>query len=381
MKIAQVTATFPPYMAGIGNVCYHNSLELAKLGHEVTVYTSNYPNIEYKYPNIFQVKRLPSLFRFGNAPFLPGLMNIKDYDIVHLHYPFYFGSEMIYAISKLRKLKYIITYHHDVINTGLIGLFCKVNSSTLMKLIINSASKIGVTSLDYVQQSIIKDIINIKRKNDWVVEIPNGVDINLFNPSVDGTKIKKQHGIESKEVVLFVGALDKAHYFKGIEYLLRSFAKLKNNDANLLIVGNGTLKKLYIEIAKELNILDKTVFVGNVSNDDLPKYYAASDIIVLPSISMGEAFGVVLIEAMATGKPIIASNLPGVRTVISDGINGFLAEPKNVEDLASKIEYLLENEDVRREFGKQGRKKAERYYSWENIGKKLESIYLEVLSS
>lgn len=381
MKIAQVTATFPPYMAGIGNVCYHNSFELAKLGHEVTVYTNNYPNVECNYPSIFQVKRLPSLFRYGNAPFLPGLMNIKNFDIVHLHYPFYFGSEMIFAISKLRKLKYIITYHHDVINTGLIGLYCKVHSSTLMRLIINNASKIGVTSRDYVQHSIIRDIINTKRKKEGVVEIPNGVDVNLFNPTVNGTKIKKRHDIESKEVVLFVGALDRAHNFKGVEYLLKGFAKLKNNDACLLIVGEGTLKKRYIGIAEELNIANKTFFVGNVTTADLTKYYAASDIVVLPSISMGEAFGVVLIEAMATGKPIIASNLPGVRTVVSDGVNGFLAQPKNVDDLTSKIEYLLENEAIRRDFGKEGRKKAERNYSWEKLGKKLESIYLEVLSS
>ena len=103
MKIAHVTATFPPNFTGTGVVCYHNCLELGKLGHDVTVLTANYPKVEYEYPDILNVKRLDPLFRIGNGPFLPGLLKIKGFDIVHLHYPFFFGSEMIYLRSKFYK--------------------------------------------------------------------------------------------------------------------------------------------------------------------------------------------------------------------------------------------------------------------------------------
>ena len=92
---------------------------------------------------------------------------------------------------------------------------------------------------------------------------------------------------------------------------------------------------------------------------------------------MGEAFGLVLVEAMACGKPVIASDLPGVRTVVDDGVNGFLVRPRDCEDLATKMRLLLENNEIRVTFGRAGRKKVEEKYSWENIGKKLERLYLE----
>ena len=93
---------------------------------------------------------------------------------------------------------------------------------------------------------------------------------------------------------------------------------------------------------------------------------------------MGEAFGLVLVEAMATGKPVIASDLPGVRTVVNNGKDGFLVEPKNVEDLTLKIQYLLENEEVRKKFGSEGKKKVEEKYSWDKIAWKLAKIYSNI---
>ena len=99
-----------------------------------------------------------------------------------------------------------------------------------------------------------------------------------------------------------MGALDTPHFFKGIEYLLKSFAEINREDVRLVVVGDGNLKEYYMDIAKKEGVEGKTIFTGRVSNEDLPKYYAASDLIVLPSVTMGEAFGMVLIEAMAVGR-------------------------------------------------------------------------------
>jgi len=377
MEIAQITATFPPYMGGTGNVCYHNSLELAKLGHDVTVFTSRFPDIDYTYPDLIHVKRFKPVFRIGNAPLIPELLKLKGFDIVHLHYPFYFGGETVYLISKLREQKYIITYHQDVVFEGFLNVFPKIHALTIAKLIINSANKICVTSFDHAKNSFIKEII--EKRQDSVVEIPNGVDIHRFNPNVNGNPIREMYQIGDEKVILFVGALDRAHYFKGVEYLLKSFAKLGNHEAKLIIVGEGELKKYYEFLSKKLGIRNKTIFAGKVSDDDLPKYYSASDLLVLPSISV-EMFGIVLVEAMSTGRPVISTELPGVRTVVDDGVNGFLVKPRNVEELTLKIDYLLENEDIMKKFGKMGRKKVEERYSWEKIGKKLERVYQEVLN-
>lgn len=375
MKIAQVTATFPPYFGGTGNVCYHNSIELAKRGHSVTVFTSG-THSNHKYIDSISIEYLKPAFKFGNAPFLPGLAELKDFDLIHLHYPFFFGSELIYLVSKLKKIKYIITYHNDVLSSGIIGLFFKVHNATFMKVIINNASAICVTSLDYAQNSLIKDVVN----NDYkrIIEMPNGVDIDKFNPNVNGETVKERHGIASKKIILFVGALDTPHFFKGVDFLLESFSKIVGDNVRLVIVGDGDLKNHYINIAKQKGVEDITIFAGRVSNEDLPKYYAASDLVVLPSITMGEAFGMVLIEAMATGKPVIGSNLPGIRTVIDNDINGYLVEPKDTNELASKMRYLIDNNDVCKKFGSNGRKKVEERYSWEKIGSDLEKVYFEL---
>lgn len=375
MKIAQISATFPPYMAGTGNVCYHNAVELAKLGHDVTVFTSRYPDEDYTYPDLITVKRYKPWFRIGNAPFLPQLLSLRGFDIIHLHYPFFFGGELVYLLSKLTKQKYVITYHNDVILQGLTRRALAIYNSLVTRLVCDRSQKVCVTSIDYAQHSEISKITTVTTEK--LVEIPNGVDINRFDPSLDQHEIKKRYSIDSKKVVLFVGALDSAHYFKGVDFLLRSFAQIRDENTYLIVVGDGDLRQSYIELSQNLNISDRTFFTGRISDDDLPKYYAAADLAVLPSTTMGEAFGLVLVEAMACGKPVIASDLPGVRTVVDDGVNGFLVKSGDCDDLAAKMRYLLENDKLRKTFGKAARKKVEEKYSWGEIGEELEKLYLE----
>ncbi|NJE77436.1 glycosyltransferase family 4 protein, partial [Thermococcus sp. ES12] len=149
------------------------AIELAKLGHEVTVFTSRYPDEEYEYPDIITVKRFKPLFRIGNAPFIPQLLReIKDFDIVHLHYPFFFGGEFIHFIKKLRNIHYVITYHNDVILPGMLNFPLKFYKTMLMKQILKNAEKIIVTSLDYARNSELWKISEIQEK---IVGIPNGV--------------------------------------------------------------------------------------------------------------------------------------------------------------------------------------------------------------
>lgn len=376
MKIAQISATFPPYMGGGGNVCYHNAVELAARGHDVTVYTSGNSDYFYSYPFSIKVNRIRPLFSIGNAPFIPSLLNIRDFDIIHLHYPFFFGGEMIYLLSKLTKQKYLISYHNDVILSGKIKPFLEIYKWTIMPTIIKNAKKICVSSFDYGHNC---ELSNYSDTIDPIVELPYGVDTNNFNPNVNSNEIIEKHKLNNKKIILFVAALDKAHHFKGLENLLISFSSIDDVTARLIVVGEGELKYYYIKLARELGIADKVIFTGSVSNENLPKYYACADMLILPSISSSEAFGLVLVEAMACGKPVIASNFPGVRMVVDHGLNGFLVQPGDVNDLTLKINYLLKNNDICISLGREGRKKAEEKYSWERIAERLESIYHNML--
>lgn len=377
LKIAMLTANFPPYFGGIGNACYHNALELAKLGHEVTVFTRKYER-QFDYPKEIKVVQLRSAFSFGNGVLLPGLLGIKGFDVLHVHLPFHFGAELASIVSLARGIPIVVSYQMDLVGEGLLKRAFWLHEKTFLKLVLLRARKIIVSSKDYAQHSNFKKLFE-KRAKD-VVAIPNGVNIEEFSPKISGAQVKQLLKTKNgNHTVLFVGALDKAHYFKGMDFLLKAFSLLQDKKAHLLIVGEGELKQDYIDECGWLGIADRVFFAGRVSQEDLPKYFAASNFLVLPSVDKGEAFGIVLVEAMAAGKPVIASNLPGVRSVVSDKKNGLLFETGNEKDLVEKLDWLLENKKARKRFGKAGRKKAETEFDWHKIAKKMEKVYLQVV--
>lgn len=379
MRIAQVSATFPPYQGGTGNVCYHNSQELVKRGHEVHVYTAAYMDTPYE-ENFHRVKvhRLKPLFQFGNAPFIPGMLNLKGFDIIHLHYPFIFGAEMVWLISKLRGIPYVLTHHNDLIGTGLRQYLFEIYSALWTRAVFNGAAKFAAVSKDHAAHCRLTPLFK-KRWGD-VVEVPNGVDINLFRPGFNGLEIRiKAHIPQDAKVILFVGALDKAHSFKGVEVLIQAFAQINDPQSCLMIVGDGDLRNHYESLAGAAGISTRVYFIGKVPNEDLPPYMAAADLLVLPS-TPPESFGMVLIEAMACGLPVIAHDIPGVRSVVADGADGYLVEPGNTADLSQKINKMLSlTVKERQAMGIRGHMKVNREYSWESVGEKLEMLYQQLL--
>lgn len=379
MRIAHVTATFPPHHTGTGVVCYHNALGLARLGHEVTVFTADYPAGDHAYPAEIVVRRLPVLFRIGNGPVLPGLLGLGGFDIVHLHYPFYFGSETVFLKSVTDGLRYVVTYHQDVLLAGLLRFLDKLHHRLVGKRILARAGKVLATSWDYARASRLSELMQIRPED--VAELPNGVDAQRFHPDVDGDGLRARYGLKRTDrVVLFVGALDRAHYFKGVGVLLQALAHTPDKGIRLLVVGDGNLRSTYQQQAIRLGLGDQVIFCGRVSDEEMPAHYALCDLLLLPSTTMGEAFGVVLLEAMACGKPVIASDLPGVCSVVNDGKDGLLVRPGDIEDLVGKIQMLLDDPQRRQEMGERGRAKVEEKYAWPKIIPRLVQVYEEVLS-
>jgi glycosyltransferase involved in cell wall biosynthesis len=379
MRIAHVTATFPPQFTGTGMVCYYNAFGLAQLGHEVTVFTAANPSGSFTYPKEFTVKRLPILFRFGNAPCLPNLFRISGFDLIHLHHPFIFGAELIWTNSRLRNSPYIITHHNNLMDDGVKGKVFDLYSSLSIPIVFKSAAKCAFVSLEHATHNGYKELISSDRQK--YLEIPNGVDPELFSPNGGGQKIRAKLGIRDDELILlFVGVLDLAHHYRRVDLLINSLKVLDDTSAHLIIVGNGRRSKNYRELVVELGLTSRIHFLGKIPHHELPAIYAAADIFVLPSV-IQEAFPLVVLEAMACGKPVIVSNLPGVRSMVSDGKNGFLVQPGNLQDLVNKINILLASPDKRLKFGICGRAKVENLYSWQVIIPQLESIYMETLSS
>ncbi len=372
MRIAHVTATFPPYYGGTGNVCYHNARVLAARGHDVHVFTADWPGSPDDPPGV-TVHRLKPVVRVGNAPVLPQLLRLGNFDLVHLHYPFYSGAEFV----ALSGAPYVVTYHQDVQLAGWLGRATSLHGQTIGKLLLKRAARLCPTSLDYLHHSAIADLV--PSLGDLVVALPNGVDLERFNPGPLDLDTRRRWGFpDDAVIVLLVGGMDRAHYFKGVPTLLQALTQVPGVSA--ILVGDGDLRPRFERQAQALGLSNRVRFTGRVGTDELPRLYRAADVLALPSQTPGEAFGMVLLEAMASGRPVIATDLPGVRSVVAHGSDGFLVRPGNARDLAEMIAAVAGmTVEERMALGAAGRAKVEAHYDWERIGDRLEAIYAAAL--
>lgn len=367
MKIAQIVCTFPPYKGGMGNSAYHFSKILKKYGHKITTFTPAINSIKQNLEKKSTI-RLSTWLKYGKGAFMPQLFfKLKKFDIIYLHYPFFGTAEIIWLIKSIYrdKKKLIIHYHMDVAGLSFLAKLLSLPSKLICNSLFKQADIITCASIDYIKHSNISKFY--KKNKHKFFEIPFGVDIDKFKPDTE----KKESKIIN---ILFVGSLDKAHYFKGINILLNTASILNSNNFKILIVGDGNLRQKYEKQSIKKGLKNKIKFLGKISDEELPKIYRKSDLFILPSINSNEAFGLVLLEAMASGIPVIASDLPGVRKVFQDGIHGLLAKPGDANDLKNKIESFLTDNKKIKNMGLAGRKLVKEKYSWLMVGKKLNKI-------
>jgi glycosyltransferase involved in cell wall biosynthesis len=173
--------------------------------------------------------------------------------------------------------------------------------------------------------------------------------------------------------------MDRPHAFKGVGFLLDAWGRLGLAGTKLVLVGQGELRPSYLDRATALGLSKSVVFSGPVEDEDLPRLYTLADLLVLPSLDRSEAFGLVLLEAMASGRPVIASALPGVRSVFEDGKEGFLFPAGDENAFLAKLRLLLGDDGLRARMGAAGRGRAVSTYAQEVVWRRLERVFLEVL--
>ncbi|HRR39483.1 MAG TPA: glycosyltransferase family 4 protein [Candidatus Paceibacterota bacterium] len=240
---------------------------------------------------------------------------------------------------------------------------------------------------------VSKPVLSQIKYNGFTKIIPNGVDLDFFNPR--GEKIEKfcavplNNNLCSGPIIniLFVGRIEKR---KGLIYLVKAFEILKNissfggsnkesnfKNIRLIIVGDGDKKEDIERYVKKHHIPD-VFFEGRAKEEDLPKYYRTADICCFPSL-YGEAFGIVLLEAMASGKPVVAFANQGYKEVLVDKGADFLVQPKDVQGLVQRLKILIKDDKKRKEMGEWGRQEAEKY-SWEEIANQTLKFYKEAIN-
>ena len=321
--------------------------------------------------------------------------NVKKSFLAKIQILLFLASQIKNAKNIIKKEKISLIHAHWIIPQGLIGVLLKkiykvplivtVHGSDLFplknKIFINLQKK-AVTNSNIVtvnsktgEKELFSRFPEIKTK---LKTIPMGIDIKIFRPKNIKFKYKKY---KNNKIILFVGRFNEQ---KGIEYLIKAMpsvvSKIKN--AKLLIIGEGDYRRYLEKITNDLKINDFVEFLGSKPHKELPDYYNLADIFVLPAVTTKigtEAFGLVLIEAMACGTCVIGSSSGGIKNVIKDNFNGLIFQEKNSEELANKIVKVLEDSKLKKKLSRNGLKYASQNYNWEIISNKFLKIYQQLL--
>ena len=335
MKIAMV-GQFPPHVGGVGVHIHTLSKKLVEEGHEVYVIT--YPHKEIKDIdgihvigpkglNIPGVRGL--MFKMNAKKALEELLEKEDIDIIHGHYLFPAGAAAV-EVGKEHGIKTYVTAH----GSDMFELYKKQPfMRSPVKKVLRDADGVFAVSNALKHEIIATGVTGIanKTKLSW-----NSVDINKFSSKANDS-FKKENKLEDKPIVLFVGNLIKR---KNVESLLEA-KKVSQSDYYLVIVGDGPLFKKLSKKVEEENIHD-VIFTG--SRNDVENIIPSCDVLVLPSYS--ESFGLVLIEALACGKPVIGSDVGGITEIINNDV-GLLVNPNKVSSIAKAIDTIIGDDDFR----------------------------------
>lgn len=365
MKIAQVVCVYPPYAGGIGTSAFKLQKTLS-IKYDSHVFTTKDKHGIVEDDNKNNIIRLRPFLKLGHGSILVSLLKkLKGFDVIYFHYPF-FGTGIIIWLFKILhpKIRLIIHYHMDVHHKNILFKILSWPEEIIKKSLFKKSEIIVSASLDYIKHSQIKNIHN-KYPNKFK-EIPFSVDTNEFKP----LEIDKKENI-----ILFVGGLDRAHYFKGVDILIKAIKEIKDIELELRIIGEGELKNEFKNLSRDLGIENKIKFLDRPDRESFIKNFQQAKVLVLPSINSNEAFGIVLIEAMACGTPVIASDLPGVRSVFKNEKSGLLVEPKNIEDLKNKIKLILQDQEKQKKMSQEAYRLVLEKYSKEIIDKKVLEIF------
>jgi glycosyltransferase involved in cell wall biosynthesis len=361
LKIAILALTFPPYVGGTEIATYNIATHLAKLGHSVDVITSFEKGVPQNYKeNGFWVHRI----KYLNTKYI-GMVSfwLKSLFVLRNANPdIIFAQDLLMSVSGwLFRLLYRRPY--IVCGQGSDVFLSKKNERMLYKMTLKNANAVVALS-----NQMKNEMNNIYPRNIFV--IPNGIDPGIYS-GISKSDMRKKFNIPADTSILIcVARLDPV---KGISYLLQSLPNIVRqfDKTKLIIIGGGQIREELESLAISLGLGRYVEFIGEVAYELVPEYLAMADVFVLPSLS--EGLPVSVLEAMASGLPVVSTKVGGLPAIIIDNWNGFLVEPGNPRLLSEKIIFLMHNKDIYNEIKKNNILAASNY-SWDHIVKELESL-------
>ncbi|MEK7624978.1 MAG: glycosyltransferase family 4 protein, partial [Patescibacteria group bacterium] len=313
-----------------------------------------------------KIVRSRPLIPGGAAGWVPAWRKqLAGFDLIHLHYPFYGGAESVWLNSG--KVPYIITYHMDAQPTALFKKPIKlIYDRFLAPYIIRGARRVILVD-DNHSFSLDKKISSSQK-----VLLPNGIDIGIFSPGVVSPNEFGLDKLVGKDLFLFVGNFLSV---KGLPLLIKAWNKLSDNQAHLLVVGGGHSESSYKKLAEKFGVADRIHWQGPCYDKNrLAKYYRLAAAVIIPSFS--ESFSLVAGEALASGCPVIASDVPGIRGRVKDGKTGFLFESGAERGLIDALEKFMRLSTAERAgLGSAGRELIVKEFSLKKHTDLLEEVY------
>ncbi len=374
MKIIQATKAYSPHIGGIETVVQQLAEGFAKkdnIESNVTV-CNDLGHSSSEISNGVHINRTATYARIASLPISPGYpyqLLSQSADILHIHEPFLIAPAAYLAFRSLARKKFkrlVIWWHSDIVKQEAISNFYL----PIQKAILKEASAIIVATPNHISSSNVLGEFNHKCHI-----IHFGIDISRFQITSDcKQKIDAIKAKYKKPIILFFGRLI---YYKGAEYLIKAMDSIP--EAHLVVVGKGTLQEsLELMASKGIGNIS---FIPYLSEEDLVAMYHACEIFVLPSVENTEAFGIVQLEAMACGKPVISSDLPtGVTYVNQAGVTGLVVKKRSSSELVTAIKHLLENENRRQELGKNAQRRVEADFTVSGMVEQTLNLYREILA-
>ncbi len=340
---------------------------LAKHGHEVHAVTFTRDEHPSGVLDGVRLERWhPSVF-IGNAPIDLGFggtvrKKIREIspDLIVAHTPVPFPAEMAYMAARRARVPFVVTYHAGRLqgSSPMLNAIAWTDRHTLESRMLKNAS-----GLIAVSHFVRDHALRAQRDRAWIV--PPGVEANKFSPA--GPAVPGR--------ILFVGPLSKTYRWKGIDILWRAFLLLRRHipHAQLAVVGGGDRFPTYTEKARELE--GAVELLGRLPEERLIEEYRKASVVVLPSTTDAESFGMVLAEANACGRPVVGSNIGGIPNFVREGENGLLAIPRDPFSLAEKLLAILSDEEAAQRMGANGRERVIREHDWDKLAKTTERAF------
>jgi glycosyltransferase involved in cell wall biosynthesis len=401
LKIMMLTTSFPRFQRDSAGVFIRSLCEqLIKKGHDITVLAPHSPEA-HRNENWDGVKiyRFPYFYphRYQRLCYGAGIMrNMEGSVLAKIQLPLLLLAEMFSSLMKRQEGNFDLIHAHWSFPQGFTALVLNWLTGIPCITTIHGSDVHGLRHP--ILRALNSKIINLSGActansrataamarvisgRDDIHVVPMGVDLELFT-RMSGIDVFKEHRAGGDRIILFAGRFVDQ---KGIEYLVMALPRILEShpSTKLALVGSGPMKNKLVSLSHHLKIQNKVIFLGSVPQWQLARYYSSADVVVLPSITTDkgerEGLGLVLLEAMACGTPVIGTNHGGIPDIIKEEETGLLVNERDPDDLASNISRILAEEHLRRRLIDKGLAFVSKNFSWEIMAEKFLSLYQQVV--